>query len=99
MHLNPSTVLWIYIALLLAGGMMGFLKAKSKASLMMSFAFAAALALCQLGILNVPNLADILLVVLLLFFGFRLLKGKKFMPAGLMTILTIATLILRHISL
>ena len=49
-----NTVLWIYIVLLLVGGLIGFLKAKSQVSLVMSAAFAAALVLCAIpGVLDV----------------------------------------------
>jgi uncharacterized membrane protein (UPF0136 family) len=95
--MNPNTVLWIYIALLVAGGLVGFLKAKSQASLTASLVFAAVLILCAVRIIFQPYVADIVLVILLLFFGFRYAKNKKFMPGGLMTILTLATLLLRHI--
>ena len=80
MHYNSVTVLWVYIALLVLGGLVGFFKAKSKISLLMSLAFAAALSACQLGYLTTPNLADILLLVLLLVFVLRLVATRKFMP-------------------
>lgn len=92
-----NIVLWIYIVLLLAGGLTGFLKAGSKISLITSGVFAAALALIALGLLKPAFLADILLTVLLGFFGARLVRGRKFMPAGLMTILTVVTLALRYL--
>ena len=95
--MTPNLVLWIYIALLFAGGLVGFLKAGSKMSLIMASVFAALLALCALNILNVPRLADGLLVFLLVFFGMRFAKGKKFMPNGLMTVLTVVTLVLRNL--
>ena len=95
--MTPNIVLWVYIALLFAGGLVGFLKAGSKMSLLMSAVFAAALAACALGLVNVPHLADGLLVFLLLFFGMRFAKGRKFMPNGLMTVLTIAALVLTHL--
>jgi len=89
----PSLIiLWIYIVLLLAGGLMGFIKAKSKASLIMSALFAAALALCATGVLQVPHLAEFLVGFLLVFFGVRFAKGKKFMPSGLMAGLSAAVL-------
>jgi len=94
--MNPSKVLWIYIVLLVIGGLIGFLKGKSKVSLIMSVAFAAALILCARGIIFQPYVADILLTVLLVVFAMRLAKTKKFMPAGLMLVLTLATLALRH---
>lgn len=95
--MTPQLILWIYIALLVLGGFMGFLKAKSKVSLIMSLAFAGALALVNLAILKVPNLADILLGLLILVFLMRYAKTKKVMPAGMMLIVTATTLILIHV--
>ncbi len=94
--MTPNKILWIYIVVLVAGGLVGLLKANSKISLIMSLAFAAALALCATDIVQVPRLADIILIFLVVFFGLRFAKSKKFMPAGLMSILTAATLAWRH---
>ena len=95
--MRPNKVLWIYIIVLVAGGLVGFLKAKSRVSLIMSAAFAAALSLCAAGIVFQPYVADILLAALLVVFAMRLAKTRKLMPAGLMLILTIAALALRHV--
>ncbi len=92
-----NTVLWVYIVLLLAGGLIGFFKGKSQVSLVMSAAFAAALILCALGIIFKYYVADILLAVLLVVFAMRLAKTKKFMPAGLMLVATVIALALRNI--
>lgn len=86
------TVLWVYIALLLAGGLMGFIKAGSKISLIVSAIFAVLLALCALGILKPFYIADILVGLLLVVFGVRFAKGRKFMPSGLMLALSAAML-------
>jgi uncharacterized membrane protein (UPF0136 family) len=98
--MQPTTVLWIYIVLLVAGGLMGFLKGKSKASLIMSLIFAALLSLCATrGLLDAHManvLANVILAFLLVFFGWRLTKSKKFMPNGLMVVLTLAALVLRN---
>jgi uncharacterized membrane protein (UPF0136 family) len=91
------TILWIYIVLLLVGGLMGFFKGKSQISLVMSAAFAAALILCALGIIFKYYVADILMAVLLVVFAMRLAKTKKFMPAGMMLVVTIAALALRNL--
>jgi uncharacterized membrane protein (UPF0136 family) len=96
MHNFANTVLWIYIVLLVIGGMIGFLKAKSKVSLIMSVTFAALLALCAVGAVFKPYMADIFLAALLVVFGMRLAKTKKFMPSGMMLILTLVALALRH---
>ena len=100
-YMNPTTILWIYIVLLVAGGLMGYLKAKSKASIITSVIFAAILSLCAIrGILETQTatvLANVTLVFLLVFFGWRLTKSKKFMPNGLMVVLTLAALVLRNV--
>ncbi len=95
--MTPSLILWIYIGLLVLGGLMGFLKAKSKPSLIASAVFAGALALVNTGVINWPPAADVLLGILILVFALRFAKTKKFMPAGMMIILTAATLVLRHV--
>jgi len=95
--MRPQTVLWIYIILLVVGGLIGFFKGKSKVSLIMSVAFAAALSLCAVGIIFQPYVADILLAALLVVFGMRLGKTKKFMPSGLMLVITVLALVVRHL--
>ena len=94
--MTPNKILWVYIVVLVAGGLVGLLKANSKISLIMSLAFAAALALCATDIVQVPRLADVILIFLVVFFGLRFAKSKKFVPAGLMSILTAATLAWRY---
>jgi len=41
-------------------------------------------------------LANVLMVILLVVFAMRLAKTKKFMPAGMMVIATLAALVLRN---
>jgi len=95
-------VLWVYIVLLLAGGLVGFFKAKSKVSLIMSAGFAALLILTTLRGVFQPGfalgLANVILVLLLLVFTVRLGKTKKFMPSGLMLVATVAVLALLNIK-
>ncbi|MCI0748501.1 MAG: TMEM14 family protein [Verrucomicrobia subdivision 3 bacterium] len=95
--MDKTTILWIYIVLLMTGGLVGYFKAGSKASLVASSAFAAVLILCAIRVIFQPYVADIVLAVLLVFFAHRLTKSKKFMPNGLMVVLTLATLALRNI--
>ena len=97
--MSPSKVLWIYIILLVLGGLIGFFKGKSRVSLIMSVVFAALLSLCAAGIVFQYYVADILLAVLLVVFGLRLAKTRKFMPAGLMLVITLVVLAMRHFHL
>ena len=99
MQQHAILILWVYIVLLVIGGLIGFLKAKSQVSLIMSCSFAGALVLCATGIINQRvYIATILLVALLVVFAIRLAKTKKFMPAGMMLALTLATLALMNIK-
>ena len=94
---QSKIILIVYLVLLVAGGLMGFIKAKSKASLIMSLAFAILLALFEFAFTGTSSITNLLLGFLLVFFGMRFVKGRKFMPAGLMTILTLVVLVLRFI--
>ena len=98
MHSFANWILWVYIILLLVGGLFGFFKGKSHVSLIMSVAFAVLLILTT--ILNDPAArasVDVLMAALLIVFTIRVVKTKKFMPAGLMLVITVAALALRHL--
>ena len=99
--MNPHTVLWIYIVLLLVGGLIGFLKAGSKVSLITSAISAAALILTTIPGLFTPRfgrgLAEVIMVALLVVFAIRLSKTKNFMPSGLMLVITLLALVLMHL--
>src|SRR5262245_1910029 len=97
-----NTVLWIYIVLLLIGGLIGYYKAKSHISLYMSAAFAALLILTAVPrVLDAgfaQGMANVLMAALIVVFAIRLVKTKKFMPSGLMLVATVFTLALRNIK-
>ena len=88
-----NTVLWVYIALLLVGGLMGFIKAGSKVSLITSVLFAVLLALSAANVIPWAIGSDMLLGLLLVVFIARYAKTKKFMPSGLMLVVTLIALI------
>ena len=101
MHNFAKTVVWIYIVLLLVGGLIGFLKAGRKVSLISSSVFAVLLVLTAVPGVFQPAFARWLtngiMAALLVVFAVRLAKTKKFMPSGLMLVLTILALALRNI--
>ncbi len=94
--MTPTYALWIFIALLLAGGLVGFLKAGSKASLIASSVFALPLVLTALGVLP-AIVADVVLGILFAYMAMKFSKSKKLMPSGLMAVLSALTLIARHL--
>lgn len=95
--MRRDIVLWVYIVLLVVGGLIGFFKAKSKVSLITSVVFAALLSLCAVGVVFQPYMTEIILAALLVVFGWRLAETKKFIPSGFMLVLTLAALALRQI--
>lgn len=90
-NMEAQVILWVYILLLVAGGVVGWLKSGSKISFIMAAAFAVPLVLCALSVLPF-GAANWLLLALVLVFVWRLVKTRKFMPAGLMLALSIAAL-------
>lgn len=99
-----QTVLGIYAALLAAGGVLGYVKAGSKPSLIAGLA-SAALATLALGLSFLDSTLGIGLacvVALLLggFFGYRFgVKTRKFMPAGLLSVLSAVVLVMAILAL
>jgi uncharacterized membrane protein (UPF0136 family) len=89
-----NTVLWVYIALLIVGGLMGFIKGKSRISLISSLIFAVVLALVALGTIPSHYVAIGIVAFLLVFFGARFMRSKKVMPAGMMSVVSLVVLIL-----
>lgn len=73
------------------GGIIGFIKAKSKPSLISGIISAGLLAGCytwsQTDAKTALIAADVLSVLLTVMFYFRFTKSRKFMPAGLLILL------------
>lgn len=87
-----SIVTFVYALIIFIGGVIGHLKAGSQLSLYMGVAFAILLILAGLW-MTYRNKAGyvavlVLICVLTLFFGYRLAITEKFMPAGMMLIIS-----------
>ncbi len=90
-------VLAVYAALLIAGGVVGFFKAGSFASLVVGVTCgigsgAAAWLVATKNEAIGDAIGLILAGGLFMFFGVRLLKTRKFMPAGLLTLASIGVI-------
>ncbi len=94
----PIVATSLYGILLLFGGIMGYVSAKSKPSLISGVV--SGLLLLTSGILQWQQistgliLAQIVTLVLAIVFAMRLWKTRKFMPAGLMLVLSAAMLVI-----
>jgi uncharacterized membrane protein (UPF0136 family) len=95
--MNPTigtVVLATYGLLLAVGGLMGYLKAKSKPSLIAGEIGGGLALLAAFGPLGVAGtwLGLALGAVFGVFFGIRFAKSRKFMPGGLLAILSAVVL-------
>lgn len=98
-NLNLTTIAsLLYGILLLIGGIVGYVKAKSKPSLIsgvlsgLLFLLSAFLQWQQVALGLI--LAQIITILLAIVFIVRLWKTRKFMPAGLMSMISVAMLII-----
>lgn len=93
---NQAIAIWIYALVLMIGGLIGFLKAGSLASLLTATFFTAALIKCGISVKQsnpyAYNMSLVMLSLLLVFFIFRFISTYKFMPSGLAAILTFSVL-------
>lgn len=90
---------WIILAyalLVFLGGIFGYIKAASTASLIMGVIFAVALSTSAFAMFNEKSIGFIMATVttflLAAFFIYRFFLSYKFMPAGLMSFLSLVVL-------
>lgn len=90
-------IVLVYGILVIIGGLIGFAKANSVPSLVMGTSFGIVLAICGWAITKDSTVsiyvAGLFALLLTCFFAYRFLNSYIFMPAGLMTLLSIAALI------
>jgi uncharacterized membrane protein (UPF0136 family) len=88
--------LGIYAALLAVGGVIGFAKARSKASLiaglLSALAAVAALVLSRMGYVWGLPLGMLLAIVMFILFGYRYSLNRKFMPSGMLAAVSLVVL-------
>lgn len=90
-------VVAIYALFIFAGGMIGFMKAHSQISLIIGSTAAFALLISSAGIYYSQTwgffTAFVLTTLLMFFFGYRFYLKPAFFPGGMMTLLSVATLL------
>lgn len=86
-----SALLWVYVGLLVAGGLFGFIRKKSRASLLASLATAVPIAFVALRLLPLV-VAQVVMVLLIAVLAWRWAKTGRPMPAAPLILLTLSTL-------
>src|SRR5437762_2801317 len=100
---NLAIIVWVYGMLVLIGGVIGWVKAKSKPSLISGIAFGVALIVVGIGVDQGHSmevwLAGGLAGLLAAIMGLRFAKTRKFMPAGLVAVLSVVVALLVIVAL
>lgn len=98
-----AIVVWVYGTLVLVGGVMGWVKARSMPSLIAGIGFGAMLDVVGvaiwLGYRGGVVMALTWSLVLAGMMGVRFAKSKKFMPAGLVAAISVVVAVVLAISL
>jgi uncharacterized membrane protein (UPF0136 family) len=96
-------VVLVYGFLLIAGGLIGFLKAQSKASLIAGGVSGILILICGFLMLSAlawaTYLAIVITFLLTVVFAMRFAKTRSFMPSGMMLVLNEITFIILILSL
>ena len=94
---NSAWIVLIYALIVFLGGMIGFNQAHSMPSLIAGTVSATLLLICALGMFKrsvlAYTLAMAIILALMLFFGYRFTATGKFMPSGMMMILSASSLL------
>ncbi|MDN3505534.1 MAG: TMEM14 family protein [Rhabdochlamydiaceae bacterium] len=102
MKLN-GTLFFLFGALLIAGGAIGFIKAGSIISLVMGATLGLTICILAIytlkGVVYCENCALVMTLLTDIFFAYRLLKAKSFFPAGIITIIASIFIIVSCISI
>lgn len=94
---KAALITFVYALIIFAGGLVGHLKAKSTVSLIMGIIYGILLIFAAIGMYKdklLPTYFGLILILMLdAFFTYRWLISFQFMPAGLMTLISIAALL------
>lgn len=95
--------IWIYGALMILGGIMGFVKVRSKASLLSGVGLGLGLLASGYGVwrgsTNSLVVAVVIAALLLVLFAVRYVKTRRFMPSGMLAILSLAAVVIFGMAL
>ena len=95
---NTAIEVWVYGVIMILGGIAGFVRVGSKASLISGVGFGLALLATGFGVWRGSQdslLAAIVIALLLVvLFAIRYVKKRRFMPAGMLAVLSIVAMVM-----
>ena len=102
MH-GTAIIVWVYSALMAVGGVIGYVKVRSKASLLAGLGFGLMLLASGYGVWQGSRqslmASAVMAALLVAIFAVRLAKTRRFMPAGVLAVLSTAALIVFGLAL
>jgi uncharacterized membrane protein (UPF0136 family) len=100
---NTAIEIWVYGVLMILGGIIGFVKVHSKASLLSGVGLGVGLLASGYGVwrgsANSLVVAAVIAALLLVLFAIRFAKTRRFMPAGVLAILSLAAVVIFGVAL
>jgi uncharacterized membrane protein (UPF0136 family) len=95
---TTAIIVWAYAVLMAMGGVIGYVKVGSKASLLSGTGFGLLLLFSGYGVwlgYRESLVASIVITALLVvIFAVRVVKTRRFIPAGVLALLSVATLVI-----
>jgi uncharacterized membrane protein (UPF0136 family) len=95
---TTAIIVWVYALMMAVGGVFGYLKVHSKASLISGLGFGLILLYTGYEVWNGSreNLwaSAIIAALLMVIFAIRLVKTRRFMPGGMLALLSMVTLVI-----
>ena len=102
MH-NTAIEIWVYGVMMMLGGVIGFVKVGSKASLISGVGMGLALLASGFGVwsgsYNSIVVAEVIATLLVVLFAIRFAKTRRFMPAGMLAILSVVAVVVFWLGL
>jgi uncharacterized membrane protein (UPF0136 family) len=94
---NTAMEIWVYGVIMILGGIMGFVKVGSKASLLSGVGMGLALLASGFGVWHGSYdsivVAEVIAALLLVLFAIRFAKTRRFMPVGILAILSLVAVV------
>ena len=94
---NTAIEIWVYGVIMILGGIAGYMNVGSKASLISGVGFGLGLLACGYGAWhdsgNSVAAAEIIALILVVLFAIRYAKKHRFMPAGMLAVLSLVAVI------
>lgn len=95
---NTAIEIWVYGTIMILGGVMGFVKVGSKASLLAGVGMGIALLASGFGVWRGSAssliVAEVIAALLMVLFAVRLAKTRRFMPAGMLAVLSVVAVVI-----